>query len=106
MSNACCRSAVPLLFGAGGLRRQGLHKCDGLTEPCFERVIRRRSAWSSFRSCSRSNLTAASNNSSPARLGKACRGVDSDAVGTDGNQDLGCVCGMCGGLSAPIARAA
>jgi hypothetical protein len=28
------------------------------------------------------------------------------AVETDGNQDIGCVCGMCVGLSAPIARAA
>ena len=28
------------------------------------------------------------------------------AVETDGNQDIGCVCGVCVGLSAPIARAA
>ena len=28
------------------------------------------------------------------------------AVETDGNQDVGCVCGVCVGLSAPIARAA
>ena len=28
------------------------------------------------------------------------------AVETDGNQDIGCVCGVCVGLSAPITRAA
>jgi hypothetical protein len=36
------RSSRLLWFGAPrGLHRQGLHKCDGFVEPCFEHVIRR-----------------------------------------------------------------